>query len=421
MRLTVHLLRLILLTTLFSLLGCTRLAPATEPVTITFVCPESYGEYYGNLLQKFHEQYPHITVELRPVPWQALDDLGADDVDVLVVPLWYLRTLQSQGDLLNLDPFVEEDKSLETQDFHPGTLELFSIENHIWGIPAGIDLLVMFYNRDLFDRKNLPYPQPGWTQTDFLEAASSISDPEAGIYGYVPMAWGFPGNISYFDAALFVYLRGGRLFDDLQEPTRTAFDDPLTVDAVKWYTNLYLKYAAAPTPEEARRAFGGGRDTYYVAVQQGKAGLWIGSLSERGGTGWPAEWNMNWGVTTLPRDALFFTQALPDGYAIYAETGEPEACWELIKFLTRQTHYLLVPPRRSVTESALYEQQVGAEVAATARASMENAFYLADLRRFGEFEAAMRLFGRAITEVLNGNLTVEEAMHQAQQQANPQR
>lgn len=404
---------------ILSLIGCARLAPAPEPVTLTLACPEGYAGRYESLLQGFREQHPEITVEIRSVPWRALDNLDEEGIDVLVVPLWFIYTFQSQGTLLNLDPFVEEDQTLEVQDFYPGTLELFSIENHTWGIPAGIDLLVMFYNRDLFDRNNLPYPQPGWTHNDFLEAAAAISDPEAGIYGYIPMASGFAGNISYFDAALFIYLRGGRLFDDLKEPTRTAFDDPLTIDAVKWYTDLYLKYQAAPTPEEARRAFGGGRNAYYVAVQQGKAGLWIGSLSERGGIGWPAEWTMNWGVTTLPRDKTFFTQAFPDGYAIHAGTDAPEACWELIKFLTHQPHPLLVPPRRSVTASVLYEQQVGAEIAATARASMENAFYLGDLRRFGEFEMAMRLFGNAITAVLNGELTVEEALHQAQQQAGP--
>ncbi|MCX7683275.1 MAG: sugar ABC transporter substrate-binding protein [Anaerolineae bacterium] len=404
-----------------SLVGCARLALTPEPVTLTFAYPEWYVGRYESMLQRFDEQHPEITIELRSVPWRALDELGEDGIDVLVVPLWSLYTLQSQGYLLNLDPFVEEDQTLETQDFYPGTLELFSIAHHTWGIPAGIDLLVMFYNRDLFDRRNLPYPQPGWTHNDFLEAAAAISDPDAGIYGYVPLASGFAGNVPYFDAALFVYLRGGRLFDDLQEPTRTAFDDPLTVEAVEWYTDLYLKYGAAPTPEDAQRAFGGGRNTYYVAVQQGKAGLWIGSLSERGGIGWPAEWTMNWGVTTLPRDELFFTQAFPDGYAIYAQADAPEACWELIKFLTRQPHPLLVPPRRSVAESALYEQQVGAEIAMTARASMESALYLGDLRRFGEFEGAMRLFGNAITSVLNGELTVEEALHQAQQRAEPSR
>lgn len=417
MRLRVGILCLIVL----FLTGCARLAPASEPVMLTLACPEGYAGRYESLLQGFEEQHPEINVEIRSIPWRALDDLDEDGLDVLVVPLWFIYNFQSQGALLNLDPFVKEDRTLEAQDFYPGTLELFNIENHTWGVPAGIDLLVMFYNRDLFDLNNLPYPQPGWTHNDFLEAAAAISDPEAGIYGYVPMASGFAGNVSYFDAALFIYLRGGRLFDDLKEPTRTAFDDPLTIDAVTWYTDLYLKYKAAPTPEEAQRAFGGGRNAYYVAVQQGKAGLWIGSLSERGGIGWPAEWTMKWGVTTLPQDRLFFTQAFPDGYAIYAQTDAPEACWELIKFLTHQAHPLLVPPRKSVTESTLYEQQVGAEIAATARASMENAFYLGDLRRFGEFETAMRLFGNAITAVLNEELTVEEALHQAQQRAEPSR
>jgi len=41
----------------------------------------------------------------------------------------------------------------------------------VWAIPAGVDMLVMFYNQDLFDQYDVPYPEVGWTWGDFLDTA----------------------------------------------------------------------------------------------------------------------------------------------------------------------------------------------------------------------------------------------------------
>jgi len=397
------------------LAGCAAPAPPLEPVTLTFAYPDVDEEYYVELVQKFNEQDPHIAVELRPMHDDSPTDLSTGDVDVLVVAPWTLGELQAEGAILDLDPFIEEDKSFDLSDFYPGTVELLTLEGRTWAVPAGLNMLVTFYNRDLFDLHNLPYPDVGWTWDDFLSRAVEISDPDAGIYGYVTS--GTTSNPPYFDAALFVYLHGGRLFDSLQAPTRATFDDPLTVEALQWYANLYHEYDVAPTPKEARSAFGGSQYAFYDGMRKGQVGMWFGGLSERGGMAWSVEWFINWGMAPLPRDVQLITQADVEGYAIYSQTAYPDACWEWITFLTRQmpssAAYRLMPARRSVAESRMYEQLAGAEVARTARASMENAMLIAP-RAFGEFEDAMQVFAQAVARVVNEEATPAEALDEAQ-------
>jgi len=397
------------------LAGCAEPAPPVEPATITFACPDVDEEYYTELVQKFNEQYPHVVVELRAMHDDSPDDLSAGDVDVLVVAPWTLGELQAEGAILDLDPFIEQDESLDLSDFYPGTFELLTLEGRTWAIPAGLDMLVTFYNRDLFDQHNLPYPDVGWTRDDFLSRAVEISDPDAGIFGYVTS--GRTTQPSYFDAALFVYLHGGRLFDSMQAPTGTTFDDPLTVEALQWYADLYHEYDVAPTPKEARSAFGGSQYAFYDGMRKGQVGMWFGGLSERGGMAWSVEWFINWGVAPLPQDAQLVTQADVEGYAIYSQTAYPDACWEWITFLTRQmpsnAAYRLMPARRSLAESKAYEQLAGAEVARTARASMENAI-LINPQAFGEFEDAMQVFAEAVARVVNEEATPAEALGEAQ-------
>ena len=65
--------RVVLATALVCLLapfhsGCSAFAriPTPEPVTIAFSCSERDQEFFERIVLNFSEQYPHITVELRP-------------------------------------------------------------------------------------------------------------------------------------------------------------------------------------------------------------------------------------------------------------------------------------------------------------------------------------------------------------------
>jgi len=75
-----------------------------------------------------------------------------------------------------------------------------------------------------------------------------------------------------------------------------------------------------------------------------------------------------------------------------------------------------MPARKSLAESAAYEQFAGEDIAATARASMEDAV-LINPGAFGELGEAMNIFARAVGEVVDENLTAEEAMDWAQREA----
>lgn len=402
-----------------SLSGCAKPTPPPDPVTIKFAHPGYDEGYYEGLVPKFNEQYPHIIVTLESRRSSALGDLSAGDVDVLVTTPEILVGLQAQGQVLSLDPFFDQDESFAVADFYASAKDLLSVQGKTWAIPAGIDMLVMFYSKDLFDQNGVPYPEPGWTWSDFLSAGQAITDPDAGIYGYVIS--GTTTDPDYFDAALFVYQHGGRLFDSLQAPTRTTFDDPLTVEALEWYAGLYHEYDIAPTPEEARKVFGGSQNAFYEGVRRGNVGMWIGEYSDRGGVGRRGEWSINWGMAPLPRDAQSLTQGTVEGYAIYAQTEHPDACWQWITFLGQQMSpdgehpHRLIPARRSVAESKVYEQLVGEEVAATAQVSTEG-LVLINFAVFAEFGDAMDMFEDGIGEIIDEGADPQQVMTGIQQQ-----
>lgn len=392
----------LLLLLLPTISGCAEAAIPAEPVTIAFAYATSDHEYYEPLVQEFNESHPYITVELGSA--------SGDDADVFIITPFDLSELLAQDAILSMDPFIEQDESFDLSDFYPGTVELCTREGELWAIPAGVDVTVLYYNQDLFDEYDVPYPELGWTWDDFLTSALALRDPAADVFGYAIIQ-------EFIDPLPFIYQHGGRILDDLENPTRTTFDDPSTIEALEWYAGLIHEHDVVPGPDQAYDLGGSVESGVYL----GKVGMWTGWLTDRGGGGgveatWPAEWKMRWGMVPLPRDVRSATLTFVVGYAISRQSTQPDACWQWIAFLSRQVRapYGLTPARRSLAESSAYEQFVGSDVASIARVSMENALLLSP--SLVEFIQPY-VYGTAIDAIISGRSTPEEALTRAQQQA----
>jgi ABC-type glycerol-3-phosphate transport system substrate-binding protein len=389
-----------------ALTGCLRSTPTPEPVTISFAHADYDTAYMQRLLETFGESYPYITVELRPKRWDTLGGLGAGDADAFVTSQFAVSWLSEQGSILDLTPFIEQDQAFDQEDFYPGTLGLYMREGKTWAIPANVDLMVMYYNQDLLDQYDAPYPKIGWDWDGFLATAMLVRDPAADTFGYIPGA-------EAFDALTFIYQHGGRIFDNLANPTRTTFDDPLTIEALDWYADLFYRHDVAPTQEQIRQSFTRGNPR--VGVWIGRVGMWTGMLSEQGGRTWPTEWDMRWGVAPLPRDQQSMTLTLVEGYFISAQTKHPDACWRWISFLSKQMPQRQAPARKSLAESTEYEEQVGREIATVVQTSMDNVLLLSP--ELASYEESLDTFTQAFNTIMDGTSTAEEAMTWAQQQS----
>ncbi|MBN1934823.1 MAG: sugar ABC transporter substrate-binding protein [Anaerolineae bacterium] len=384
--------------------GCAKATPTPEPVMISFAFSNSDTEYYQRILQKFNEVYPYITVNLQPRRGDMLGGIGPGNADVFISSQFAQAWLKEQGNILDLTPLTEQDKAFSLSDFYPGTLGLYSSKGQIWGIPAGVDLMVIYYNQDLFDQYGVEYPRTGWTWNDFLSTAMMLRDPEANVFGYTP-------NYGAFDALVFIYQHGGRIFDDLQTPTRTTFDDPLTIEALEWYASLIYDTNVSPTPEQMREAFSSNSDPR-IGVQLGHIGMWSGLLSERNST-WMKDLRV--GMVPMPVDKQAATMTLIEGYFVSSQTQHIDACWKWISFLSQQFPERTIPVRESLLESDEYETKAGSILANIARISMRDALLLSS--ELAQFEEALNVFNQAYEAIMAGTSSPQEAMTRAQQES----
>ena len=404
---------LVLCVLLSPAMGCgPTVTPEPDPVTISFAYSSGDQEYYQKQVRAFSERSPNITVELRSGGGGRFGWSRPEGADVFVSSQFALDTLREEDGILSITPFIEMDESFNLSDYYPSIVEIYTTGGELWAVPSGADPLVMYYNRDMFDERGVAYPEIGWTWDDFLAVGSALTRAEMDVFGYAPH---YDLGIEFvLDPLAIIYQHGGRVFDDVAGSTRLIFDDPLTIEALRWYTGLWDVHAIAPSPGDVRES----ASVYaniWTGIVDGRFAMWTGLLSDRKDTTWPSVLRDRSGVVALPRDELSATVVLVDGYFISSDTPHREACWEWLVFLSQQMPPTGVPTRRSLAESEVYEQQAGESIAAAARSSVASAMPFSS-RLVWRWRRISPLVG-AIRSIVGGHATPEEAMARAREQA----
>lgn len=110
-------------------------------------------------------------------------------------------------------------------------------ETHIWSMPTGGALgKVLFYRKELFDEKNIPYPDENWTWDDMYDAARKITDPARGIYGIL---LGRGKHESWYWCT-YLWSAGGEImeYNEAADKWKCVFDSREAAVALDFYIKL---------------------------------------------------------------------------------------------------------------------------------------------------------------------------------------
>ncbi len=394
---------LILVLTL-SMAGCGgRATPTPEPRTIQFILYNQPGELltaYQRLADEFHAAHPEITVELKPVSGSAsLRSALSAGADAVLSWGWAINDV---GDLRPLDPFIEADSPDFLDDYLPKVLDSVRYQGQIMALPVDLDVLVLYYNQDLFDQAGVPYPPPDWTWSDFVAIAQALTQPlpDGGKqYGFYP-AGALPDYLA-FVAEELAALWG----DDLLNPQTLRLDGEPVMRAIEWYTNLALVHGVMPTPDDLRRQTGD-------PIALGRAGMWLNWMSQRGGRWDAVPWRFRWGVAPLPRGSSGRTIALLAMYVIPTSATHPGDAWRWISFLSHRFEQTSgLPVRRSLLEDPDFQEEIGVEQYDVFVKAAMDSVVVAPGPEFDIYAVALE---RAVREILEGGRPVEDALRDAQ-------
>jgi len=172
-----------------STIGSFSFIGLAEKVTIAYAHWNALpGDPY-NYVKAFEQQYPQYKVDFTLVPEAeypaTLRQMARTGTLPDVLCLWEhdIGEFAKTGYVIPLDQHVAQSDEVNLDDFIPAVRSLMKLEGGLYGLPWCYATHFLYYNKDLFDKAGIAYPDETWTWEDFVHAARALTDPEAGTYG----------------------------------------------------------------------------------------------------------------------------------------------------------------------------------------------------------------------------------------------
>jgi multiple sugar transport system substrate-binding protein len=244
---------------------------------------------------------------------------GGTPPDVLMVGtagFGFTYAYAEKGILLPLDDLVTEDMR---RDVLPAAWGGVSWKGKVYAFPREVNPFVLYYNRDLFDKAGLKYPDETWTWETLIENAARLTQETNGRvtqYGLTEFPW---------QAATLSY--GGRFVDETERFVAGAEGDQATRKAVALLLEARRR-KAIPDTVGGETAFGDS----WTAILSGRVAMWISGP-------WDCRElavmkpKFRWDMALTPKGSQRASMLYTVGYAVHAGTRHRDAAVALARFL----------------------------------------------------------------------------------------
>ncbi len=299
------------------------------PVEISFTLPAAAGleqDLYSGFINDFHARHTRIKVNYTfepsfgdyPAKLKAL--LAADTwPDIAHQHLSVVQDFAQQGALSELKPYLNRDKISE-KDFIPALITEFTWRGKLMAIPKDSAAFGIHYNKDMFDKAGLKYPDERWTWDQFAEISRRLTKPDQGQFA---ITFNRPAPNSEQWEAVLKSFGGGWYNADLSKST---VDAPGSIEALQAFADLEFKHRVTPTAHKfsfTGDAWRGG----VVAMTFGHHATTFFHKAEKR--------EFRFDVVPIPRGkGGSFVAVGASGYALPASAKYKDQGWELLKFLT---------------------------------------------------------------------------------------
>jgi multiple sugar transport system substrate-binding protein len=312
--------------------GVSRAAVATAPSgEVVWALPADPNAIKASQKQAdlFHQMHPAITIKILQIPNNTNYDIkvqtliaGGAPPDLFGSGDVILPTLFQKGYARDLTPYINRDH-YSLSDFFQEEFRAFRYKGDIYALTDNWDTQVMYYNKDLFRKDGVAFPNKNWTWNDFRAAAIKLTHGSGSSkqYGAVFTSWFAP----VYD---LIWSYGGDIFS--ADGKSTLLNQPAAEQAIQWLADLYLKDKVSPTPSML------GSNGPDLRFMSGRAAMMID-----GGRWWAAEFvgppgitKFDWAAAPIPKGpkgrANFFHISC---YIVARNAKNPDAAWEFLKFL----------------------------------------------------------------------------------------
>ncbi len=407
-----------------------RLPINRQKITLTFWSVFDDSDAYAGLIQKFHEQYPWITINYKKWPYDEYEknllkawSLGQGPDIFSVHNTWVARPSYKSY----IYPLPQGKKTMTAEDyqktFMPVASQDFLVRRQIYAIPLAVDTLALYYNQDIFEDYYHSHPDDAWilnppkTWSDLIKTVEAITQKdEWGNLGRAGIALGTANNINRAsDILSLLMLQTGTQMVSSDHLSAT-FDRSTTLNgeaynpgqrALKFYTEF-------ANPRKKVYTWNIQRDYSVDEFSEGKVAMMIGYSYLRDIIK-KKNPNLNFKVATVPQ---IKESPNPINYANYwgqtvsRFSQHPKEAWQFLLFCAQQNNlafYLQTSDRpTSRIDLVSWQTQQMPELAVFAQQALSaQTWYQVDNN------AIEKIFLDMITKVNYGSASTAQAISDA--------
>lgn len=366
---------------------------------------------------KFEELHPGTKVN-----FEALNDdyastvetrfLGDESPDVIYGhPQTLLKWIQ-EGMLEPITDVYDEhhDELFDEDVFFTNLYDSYKYQDDYYAIPVGADTFVLYYNKDMLDAAGIEYPTADTTWDEFADMCNKLTTRDA---DGIPTQLGIDsitGNWMYI-----LYSMGGKVLDNMNEPTKVVFDSPESLQMLQWIKDNY-KAEGGFTPSENDSTYlsGGFSAGEYAFMISGVYDIvWMSDIKD-----------FKWDIAPVPGTMKNEgdTGILYAGYGVSSKSANKDLAKEFAYFMSTYDAQVIMAETGLITscrKDVAYSDEV-----LNIEGGPEHHSLRVDNIPYGQNTQGQCLSWNEMSEVINNTiyqmvqdeLTPEEAMQQIQTQ-----
>lgn len=394
-------------------------ALAEEPVTLVVASFYNTGSASGwdGLVEAFCEVHPNVTVEVQETTGteymtKLVSQLASGTApDIIAMENSNVARFVENNLLMPINDYLENDPDVSVDEYMPHLLARYTVDGNIYGLPYDAQPNGMFFfNKGLFDEAGVAYPDETWTWDDMLDAAIKLTKKdEAGRvtqYGVLANNW-----------QNYVYSAGGRLVDDVNNPTVCVLNSDEAKYGLQFMVDLVQEYGVMPSPETLSTGAVGDEDMFATGqIAMFCTGYW--SLVDL-----PDRWkDIDLGLTMFPMSPSGGRAVTTGGTAYCVANGSkhPDLAYEFVKYFMGEqgweaayaaaTRGIIYPPAHipSYEKLVLNNPDLTVENVDINRQLVDCAIFNPRFSLWNEIEE--KILNPGIDEILLGYVSVEDGL-----------
>lgn len=280
---------------------------AGDVVTVDFLNFSASGDnikYLEEMKDVFESKNTNIKINIETVGYtEYFTQLqtrvaGGTAPDAFELNYENFVTYAKKGVLADITPLLDKN-SFDRTVVNKNALAAFKLEGKQYGLPASFSNVLLFYNKELFDKAGIEYPENNWTWADEQAAAEKITALGNHIFGiYHP--------IHFWEFYKVVQQNGGSILN--KDYSKFTVNTPQNIETLRFMVDRVQKTNVMPT--EAQLSGMGDWDLF----KSGRVGMIVTGIWAF--PDFKKNCDFNWDVAVEPGNTAKATHFFSNGLVI---------------------------------------------------------------------------------------------------------